>query len=180
MKKHYVIFYSPGTFLSEESSKEISSWDTVEAVQLSKDIQERYGAKPFGFRFTTCIAHEDIDDGEGGKLKVESREVAKSGIHYLGGSIITIQEVHERNDPSESILLRNMECSRQAVLVENRNSYRHTGFFYEDDCIVNDMGAIIRRGNDEDLMALRLLSADIDKMMDRMADAFVNSIRSDR
>jgi hypothetical protein len=51
MRKHYVTFYSPGTFVSESSTLSIEDWDTAKAVEMAKNIQERHGAKPYGFRW---------------------------------------------------------------------------------------------------------------------------------
>jgi len=51
MKKHFVTFCSPGSFVSEETTKPIESWDTEKAIILSKEITERYNSKPYGFYF---------------------------------------------------------------------------------------------------------------------------------
>ena len=77
MKRHSVVFVSPGSFMSETSEKKISSWDVDEAVRMSKDIVERYGAKPFGFYFKS----------EGGFTKTETKT---SHMYYLGGKVETL------------------------------------------------------------------------------------------
>ncbi len=155
VRKHYVTFYSPGTFYPEQSTKPIGEYDTKEAVRMSKEVLERYNAKPHSFRFTTYIEVEDVPDGEGGFSKVEPKKVGESCTYYLGGRVRTIDEVKIKACKEERILLSNMECNKEYVLIENTNSYRHTGFFYEKDCIVDDEGTIVRRGNDPDLMAIR-------------------------
>ena len=48
MEKHFVTFYSPGTFAAETSRKPIESWDVDKAVAMSKEIKERHGALPYG------------------------------------------------------------------------------------------------------------------------------------
>jgi len=53
VQKHFVTFYSPGTFVSEESSLPIDAWDVDKAKEMAHDVVERYGATPYGFRFTT-------------------------------------------------------------------------------------------------------------------------------
>jgi hypothetical protein len=53
MKKHFVIFFSPGTFMAETTAKTIESWDTGKAIEMAREIKERYDATPYGFCFTT-------------------------------------------------------------------------------------------------------------------------------
>jgi len=65
-EKHYVTFHSPGTLFNESSTKEIDTWDIKRAVEMSKDITERYGAKPFGFTFSTYLENDEaVSDGRG-------------------------------------------------------------------------------------------------------------------
>lgn len=155
MRKHSVTFYSPGTFFPESTAKSIPSWDTKLAVEMSKSIEERYGAKPHSFRFSTMLTADPVPDGEGGTLEVEPKKVDSSSLYYLGGTLRTYDEVVERDYDKERILRSNMEGNRMWVIIENTNSYRFTGEFPEDACIVDENGEIIRRGNDPDLMAYR-------------------------
>lgn len=53
IEQHFVTFYSPGTFVAEETRKPIESWDVAQAVAMAGEIQERNGATPYGFQFTT-------------------------------------------------------------------------------------------------------------------------------
>lgn len=99
MKKHFVTFLSPGTFVSERTTKEISSWDVNQALEMSKNIVERYGATPYCFYFTT---RERLSED------FNSREIERSAPHFFGGKVETIEEIMERNDPSEEILRQNM------------------------------------------------------------------------
>ena len=65
MKKHFVTFYSPGTFVAEQTTKPIDSWDVELAVSMSGEIKERYGALPYGFQFSTRERGEnDLDSHE--------------------------------------------------------------------------------------------------------------------
>jgi len=43
MKKHFVHFLSPGTFVAEETSKPIASWSVEKAVKMAREITERHG-----------------------------------------------------------------------------------------------------------------------------------------
>lgn len=38
MEKHFVTFYSPGTFVAESSEQPIASWDTDAAVVMARAI----------------------------------------------------------------------------------------------------------------------------------------------
>ena len=145
-KTHTVTFYSPGTFYDEQSTKDIDSWDTKKAVQMSKEIEERYNARPYAFRFKTWIDHDPVPDGQGGVLDVKSKEIESSGMYHLGGRLRTLDDVEKDNDPQESILRSNMK-GHSPIVIENRNSYRHTGVYSETCVIVDDYGIVIDRGD---------------------------------
>ncbi len=127
MQKHFVTFFSPGTFVSEETTKPIDTWDVEAAVLLAADITERHGAKPYGFRFTTR-ERSDAD--------LDSKVTQTSGIYYLGGKIETLAEVEARNDPSEHILRSNMRSNGIDKIVINDNSWRFTAALRENDVVL--------------------------------------------
>jgi len=155
MRKHQVVFYSPGTLFSESSTHDIDSWDTVKAVAMSETIKARYNARPYGFVFRTLIVADDVPDGEGGFLQVEPKEVARSGVHFLGGHLETYTEVSDRNDPKEDILRSNMRGNEWWIVCINTNSFKSTMPFEEDDYIVDATGKIVERGNDPKYIAYR-------------------------
>lgn len=127
MEKHFITFLSPGTFVHEETTKEIDSWDTDEAIKLAKGIKERHGATPFAFYFSTRSRNED---------ELDSRVVKRSGRYYLGGKIETIDDVRRRNDPQERILLSNMEENGWDRIIVNTNSWKVTQPLGEDDKVL--------------------------------------------
>ena len=155
MRKHQVRFYSPGTLFSESSVHDIDSWDTAKAVEMAERILERYNAKPYGFVFETLLVADDVPDGEGGTLRVESKRVAQSGVHFLGGKLETYDDVVARNDDKENILRSNMRGNEQWIVCINTNSWRSTMPFDEQDCIVDASGKIVERGNDPKYVAYR-------------------------
>ena len=129
MEKHFVTFYSPGTFVAETSSKPIgASWDIETAVSMARDIVERHGAKPYGFRFTT--RRRDEDD-------LDSSVTATSPMYYLGGKVETLDQVAARNDPKDEILLSNMRCNNYNRIIVNNNSYRWTQPLKIDDVVLD-------------------------------------------
>jgi hypothetical protein len=126
IEKHFVTFYSPGTFVSEMTVEPVDSWDVEEATSKARHIIERYGARPYGFRFTTRR-----NDGE-----LDSKEVRRSGMYFLGGEVLTLQQVKDRNDPADRILISNMECNGYEKVVENRNSWKATIPLNEGDTVL--------------------------------------------
>ena len=130
MKKHFVTFYSPGTLVAETSTKPIEAWDEEEAVEMAKSIKERHGATPYGFRFTT--RGRGWDD-------LNSREIAKSGMYYLGGRIDTLEEVKARRSDADRILILNMEGNGYDKVIVNTNSYKSTHFFDDKKDVLLDV-----------------------------------------
>jgi len=128
MEKHFVQFFSPGTFVSEQSEFEVSTFDKVQAVEKAREIVERHGARPYGFRFVTKTRGED---------DLDSHVSYYSGMHYLGGSIYSLAEIKARNDPKDSILISNMEMNGIARVIENNNSWRFTGEFKDGDQLLS-------------------------------------------
>ena len=127
MKKHFVIFMSPGTIVSETTQKEIDSWDIKKAKEMVYGIKERYGATPYGFYFITKERTSE---------ELDSKIVKKSCMYYLGGIIKTIEEIREQKDPDEKILLSNMECNKWNRVIVNNNSYKITLPLKDDDVIL--------------------------------------------
>lgn len=128
MIKHYVTFYSPGTFLSEETTKEIDSWDIDKAKEMARTIKERYGATPYCFKFTTL---------ERGSEDFYPKQIARSkGCYYLGGQIISAEEILAGDDPKEEILRINIRCNDIKKIIINDNSWRFTGEFKDDDVLL--------------------------------------------
>lgn len=96
MRKHYVTFLSPGTFFSEQTSQPITEWDPRLAVGMAETVVERHGAKPYAFYFTTRLAGDPVPDGEGGHLEVQEKDVARSGNYFLGGRVLSYDDVVAR------------------------------------------------------------------------------------
>jgi hypothetical protein len=127
MQKHFVTFYSPGTFVAENTAKEISSWDIEQAKAIAQGIVERHGATPYGFRFSTRSRQDD---------ELDSKETATSPMYYLGGIIWTLEALKAKNDPQDRILIGNMERNRWSRVVINTNSYRWTQPLHDDDVVL--------------------------------------------
>ena len=117
MEEHFVEFLSPGTFMAESSDREIPSWDIEAAKQMARDIKERYGAVPYGFRFKTRSRGPD---------DLDSKVTETSPMYYLGGRVETLAEVEARNYPRESILRSNMRGNGYDRIIVNDNSWRWT------------------------------------------------------
>lgn len=131
--QHFVTFMSPGTFVSETTTKPIDAWSPALATLMAKDIVERHGARPFGFQFNTR-GREDHE--------LDSRVLTSSGIYYLGGTLLALEDVIARNDPNDRILILNMQNNKIELVVENTNSYRSVHPFTEADTLLNDDGTV--------------------------------------
>lgn len=127
MKAHFVTFISPGTFVCEETTKPIESWDTKEAVKMSKKITERHGAKPFAFMFSTR---------ERGEKDLDSKTTNTSGRYFIRGKILTLADV-EKQMPKETILISNMRCNGINKVVVNDNSWRSIQPIYPKDVVLD-------------------------------------------
>jgi len=127
VKKHFVTFYSPGTMVAESTVKEISSWDIGIAVAMSKDIEERHGARPYGFFFTTK---------KRGFRDFESKEIARSGMYYVNCRVDTLEEIEKAHIPSESILLQNMQTNGWDKVVSTKSGWAWSHQFHEGDTLL--------------------------------------------
>lgn len=128
MKKHFVEFYSPGTFVDEATIKEIDSWNVDEAVKMARSVSERYGATPHSFRFITRGRGPD---------DLDSKIINKSPSYYLGGIVETFDEIKARNDPNERILLENMKSNGWYRVITNTNSYKVTKPLFNVDVVLD-------------------------------------------
>ena len=126
IEKHFVTFVSPGTFVPETTTKEIESWDVDKAVEMAKEVIERYNATPYSFHFTTRTNDGDLD----------SKETARSCNYFLGGEIQTREEIEARNDPEESILRSNLRYNGIERVVVNTNSWKATLPLNADDVVL--------------------------------------------
>lgn len=127
MEKHFVEFYSAGTFVAEETVKEIDSWDVNKAIEMSRNITERYGAKPYGFRFITR-GRTDTD--------LDSKVIAQSGTYFINGDVKTLEEIKAEGDPNNRILISNMESNGWNKVVTTHNPYKWTQPFEANDTVV--------------------------------------------
>lgn len=128
MHRHFVTFFSPGTFVHEETSEAIESWDVEQAVTMAHAIVERHGARPFAFQFSTRSR---------GDNDLDSKTTKRSPLYYLGGRIETLAEVEARNDPKEAILLSNMRGNGWDHIIVNDNSWRIRQPFRKDDVLLD-------------------------------------------
>ena len=123
--RHFVKFFSPGTFVAEITTKEIDSWDVDKALNMAKQIVERHNARPHSFCFTTTI---------GGKI------TNTSNAYCINCVVKTLDQLKAENDPRNKILIINMECNGWDRVVTTNNSYEWTVPFFEGDQIVSLKG----------------------------------------
>lgn len=128
MKKNFVVFLSPGTLVSEQTVKPITTWDIPKAIRWARKIKERHGAVPYGFYFSRRGRKPN---------ELDSKEGTRSKMYYLGGKIYTLKEVKARKDPKDRILISNMENNDWNKIIVNNNSWKATLPFKQGDEVVN-------------------------------------------
>ena len=127
MEAHFVTFYSPGTIVAETTTKPIPSWDVDLAVAMASDIRERHGARAYGFRFSTrARSNEELD----------SKQVAQSPMHYIGGRVETLAEVESRNAPDEETLRWNMRTNKYDRIWIATEGWSWTQPLGDDDVVI--------------------------------------------
>lgn len=128
MKRHFVTFLSPGTFVAENSTREVESWDVEAAKAIAEGITERHNAIPYGFYFHTM----ERKPGEW-----EPSRTATSPMYYLPHcKVETLEEVEARNDPKESILRSNMRCNGFNRVVTTTKGWRWTQPLNDTDVVL--------------------------------------------
>jgi hypothetical protein len=128
VQAHFVTFYSPGTFVSEQTQQPIDAWDIDAAKALALTVSERYGATPYAFRFSTRSRGPD---------DLDSKTSATSGLYYLGGTVLTLAEIEARGDERDSILIGNMRGNGYDRVIENHNSWKFVGPLNEGDTVLD-------------------------------------------
>ena len=127
MKANFVTFFSPGTFVNEESTMPIKYWDTDEALKIARGVTERYNAKPFGFQFFTK---------ERGENDLDSKVTEKSHMYYIGGIIKNKSDVAKEYG-EDSVLYQNMVCNKFDRIVENNNSWKVVQRLLKGDVVLD-------------------------------------------
>lgn len=127
MKAHFVTFYSPGTFVAEDSTQPIDSWDVPKAKEMADQIVERHGAVPFGFRFTTRARTDN---------ELDSRVVEAGPMHYLNCRVRTLADLEAEANPDNSTLITNMRTNRWDKVVQTVKGWRWTQPLHDGDVVL--------------------------------------------
>ncbi len=126
MKQDFVRFFSPGTFVAESTTKEIASWNVTKALEMMADIEERYGARPYGFQFFTK---------KRGWRDFEPKEVKRSGMYYVNCKVQTVEDI-EAEGPASAILLQNMKANGWDKVVSSTKGWSWTQPLREGDTLL--------------------------------------------
>jgi len=141
-ERHFAVFFSPGTFVSEVSERPLESWSVAEAFRAAQTITERHGARPFGFDIVTRLVTVATDSVPSTALK----ELKRSKRHYIDGRVMTLADV-EREEPNERILIDNMRINRIARVVTGPVKSRGwcwTHPFNDGDVLLDNDGNEVR------------------------------------
>jgi len=125
MKKHFVKFFSPGAVVPETTKKEIDTWDVNKAVEMSKNIVERYNSRPFGFRFSTRSREEN---------ELDSIEIERSCFYYLGGQV---KKVEELNPETHAVAIGNMKRNNIERVVITQTPWEAMHVLEKEDVVLD-------------------------------------------
>ena len=126
MKKRFVTFYSPGTIVAETTTKCVASWNVEKAVEMMAGIEERYGAKPYGFQFHTM---------KRGLRDFEPKKVDRSPMYFINCKVQTLEDV-EAEGPSGATLAQNMRGNKWKRVVTTIGGYKWTQPFRDGDVVL--------------------------------------------
>jgi len=121
LEKHFVSFYSPGSFSCEFITEEIDRWDVKKACERAKALKKECGMTPIAFDFRTRRREDD---------ELDSKLVKKSPIYHINGKIIDISQVKDED------LLSAMRLGNFKSIVQTYNGIDHNEMFAEGDQIL--------------------------------------------
>jgi hypothetical protein len=128
IEKHFVTFLSPGTFMAEDTTKLVDSWDVPTAQAMAETVTERYNAVPYAFYFTTRTRGPD---------DLDSKVTATSPTYFIHCKVETLEEVEARNDPKESILRSNMRGNGYDRIVVTTRGWKWTQPLRDGDIVLS-------------------------------------------
>ena len=124
MKQDFVTFYSPGTMVAEHRTIEIASWNVTKALEMMTDIEERHGARPYGFMFMTK---------KRGFRDFEPKVIKRSGMYYVNCKVQTLEDV-EADGPV--VLAQNMRSNGWDRVVTTTEGWLWTQPLQEGDTVL--------------------------------------------
>lgn len=128
MKKHFVTFFSPGTFVAEQSNKPVDSWDVETARKLAEGVTERYNATPYGFQFSTR---------ERGPDDLDSKVSERSPMYYMNCEVFTVEQIEARRNDKDRILIANMRCNGWNRVVQSVKGWQWTQPLNDTDVVLS-------------------------------------------
>lgn len=126
MEKHFVTFFSPGSFVSETVQRPIDSWSVDVARSMIGDLFKTPNYQPYGFSFSTRGRSED---------DLDSKVIDSSPVYYLGGDVETLEEVKARG--GGRTLISNMERNDWPRIITNYNSWKITQPLQDGDIVLD-------------------------------------------
>lgn len=106
----YVEFSMSGFFFSESTSRMVDNLSREEIVALAP-------SNAFAMR-TYQVAQGKVAVGHGGKKKVSTEPFNRSPLTYLGGRVVTLDQL--KAEGAGEILIANMECNGWPFVIQCR------------------------------------------------------------
>jgi hypothetical protein len=127
VSQDFVTFFSPGTFVSETTTKPVKGWNVANAKKMAETIKERYGAVPYGFQFSTR--------GRGPK-DLDSKVIKTSPMYWVNVKIETLAQIKRRNRKEDKTLIWNMETNGWDRVVTTVKGWKATYPIGDKDIIL--------------------------------------------
>lgn len=128
VSKNFVTFFSPGTLFSETTTKPIKTWDVASAKRMAAGIQERHGATPYAFQFTTRARGAD---------DLDSKIVKTSPMYWMNVQIETLAQIKRRNRKEDKTLIWNMETNGWGRVVTTVKGWKATYPIGDKDIVLD-------------------------------------------
>lgn len=125
--KEFVVFYSPGSFTSETTEMVIEKRDVDKALEMAKDIRERYNARPYAFQFKTMGRTDE---------ELNSKVIDRSPTYFFNCKVRTIDDVRAI-EGTRSILYRNMHYNGWDRVIETVTGWKTTVPIEKGDVVLD-------------------------------------------
>jgi hypothetical protein len=126
--QHYVKFFFPGSFFSEEESKKVDSWE-INGLELP----------PYAFAFQFYTIRTQKSTLEDGRTKEFSEQIDESSVYYPNGVVYTADEIKDEFG-DDSILYSNVIINNKKAIRTQQGNFQFFDPKKHKICYANSLG----------------------------------------